>query len=70
MLKTIDEVLDLFAFLYTENDKSKAKNILDRKREVSDSQLVKVSMFTGAALAQLLMLIATTFLTRGNLSLV
>lgn len=51
LLKSIDEVLDLFAFLYTENDKVKARNILDRKREVSDGQLVEVSMFTGAALA-------------------
>lgn len=51
LLKTIDDVLDLFAFLYTDNDKHKAKQILERKREVSDSQLVKVSMFTGAALA-------------------
>jgi len=51
----------VFAHLYINGDKTKAKRVLDKQKEISHNQLMQISLFSGGAITMIVLIFLYIF---------
>lgn len=59
--KLHEDIVEVFALLFKDGNKKKALAILDKEKEITQSQFMWISMFTGGSITQVITILFFIF---------
>lgn len=61
-----EDILSVVAMMYFDGDKKQALKVLDVRKEITHGQLMRLSLFSGATLSQLFMILVFFYVVGQN----